>query len=78
MHRFLLHNGEVREAGDGILTAGPVGLLNGWGVFSTIRVIDGVLFAFDRHWDRMRRDAETMRVPFIPSALLDGPTRGLV
>lgn len=64
MHRFLLHNGKVREAADPLLTAGQVGLLNGWGVFSTIRVIDGVLFAFDRHFERMMRDAETMRVPF--------------
>jgi branched-chain amino acid aminotransferase len=26
--------------------------------------VDGVLFAFDRHWARMRRDAELLRVPF--------------
>src|SRR6266853_620540 len=38
--------------------------MNGWGVFSTMRVADGVLFAFERHWARMRRDAERMRVPF--------------
>jgi branched-chain amino acid aminotransferase len=41
--------------------------MNGWGVFSTIRVSDGVLFAFERHYARMRRDAERMRVPFEPS-----------
>jgi branched-chain amino acid aminotransferase len=41
-----------------------VGAMNGWGVFSTIKVVDGVLFAFARHWARMRRDAELMRVPF--------------
>lgn len=64
MHRFILHNGEVREAGEHTLAPGQVGLLNGWGVFSTIQVIDGVLFAFHRHWERMRRDAERMRVPF--------------
>jgi branched-chain amino acid aminotransferase len=38
--------------------------MNGWGVFSTIRVSEGVLFAFERHYARMRRDAERMRVPF--------------
>ncbi len=64
MHRFLLHNGEIREASDRLLSPGQVGLLNGWGVFSTIRVIDGVLFAFERHWGRMRRDASLMRIPF--------------
>ncbi len=38
--------------------------MNGWGVFSTMRVFDGVLFAFDRHWARMKKDAALMRVPF--------------
>jgi branched-chain amino acid aminotransferase len=64
MHRFLLHNDAVLDTGQRDLAAGQVGLLNGWGVFSTIRVADGVLFAFERHWERMRRDAVRMRVPF--------------
>jgi branched-chain amino acid aminotransferase len=64
MHRFLLHNDEIREAGDRIVSPGQVGLLNGWGVFSTIRIYDGVLFAWERHWARMQRDATRMRVPF--------------
>jgi branched-chain amino acid aminotransferase len=41
-----------------------MGLMNGWGVFSTIRVQDGVMFAWERHWSRMHRDAARMRVPF--------------
>jgi branched-chain amino acid aminotransferase len=64
MHRFILHNDEIRDAGDHILSPGQVGLMNGWGVFSTIRVYDGVMFAWERHWERMRRDAARMRVPF--------------
>lgn len=43
---------------------GQVGFLNGWGVFSTLRVVDGVLFAFDRHYRRMQADAERLHVPF--------------
>jgi branched-chain amino acid aminotransferase len=46
------------------LSAGQLGLLNGWGVFSTIRVYDGVMFAWERHFARMRHDAGRMRVPF--------------
>ena len=38
-------------------------MLAGWGVFSTLRVADGVLFAFERHWARMKRDATAMHVP---------------
>jgi branched-chain amino acid aminotransferase len=64
MHRFVLHNDEIRECGDKLLAAGQVGLLTGWGVFSTIRVASGVLFAFERHWARMKRDAALVCVPF--------------
>jgi len=69
MHRFLLHNDEIRDAGDRIVSPGQVGLLNGWGVFSTIRIYDGVMFGWERHWARMQRDAIRMRVPFP-----EGPT----
>jgi len=64
MHRFLLHNDEIRDAHDLFLSPGQVGLLNGWGVFSTLSVCDGVLFALERHWSRMQHDAARMRVPF--------------
>jgi branched-chain amino acid aminotransferase len=64
MHRFLLHNGQILDAHEKSVSAGQVGFLNGWGVFSTLRVADGVLFAFERHWERMHRDAGKMHVPF--------------
>ncbi len=64
MHRFLLHNNNILDTHEKSLSAGQVGLLNGWGVFSTLRVADGVLFAFERHWERMHRDAAKLHVPF--------------
>jgi branched-chain amino acid aminotransferase len=64
VHRFVLHNEKIREASEQVLAPGQVGLLSGWGVFSTIKVMDGVLFAFERHWARMKRDAALLRVPF--------------
>lgn len=64
MHRNFLHNGDVLDTHQKTLAAGQVGLLNGWGVFTTIRVADGVLFAFERHWERMHYDASRMHVPF--------------
>ena len=63
MHRFILHNEEIRDASDKLLAPGQVGLLSGWGVFSTLRVTQGVLFAFERHWARMGKDAAALRVP---------------
>jgi len=68
VHRYLLHNTEIRGTGEMLLSPGQVGFLNGWGVFSTLRVCDGILFAFERHYARMSRDAERMHVPFEISA----------
>lgn len=64
MHGFILHNDAIRPADEKRIAAGQVGFMNGWGVFSTIRVAGGVLFEFERHFARMTRDAALMRVPF--------------
>ncbi|MBV8552949.1 MAG: aminotransferase class IV [Acidobacteriaceae bacterium] len=64
MHRYLLHNGSIRDIDEPLLSPGQVGFMNGWGVFSTLRVSEGVLFAYERHYQRMRRDAEVLHVPF--------------
>jgi branched-chain amino acid aminotransferase len=63
LHRFVLHNDRIREVSEPGLSPGQVGLLSGWGVFSTLRVADGVLFGFERHWARIARDAAALRVP---------------
>jgi branched-chain amino acid aminotransferase len=63
IHRSILHNGRICSSADSVLAPGQLGLLAGWGVFTTIRVTDGVLFAWDRHWARMMRDATLMHVP---------------
>jgi len=66
VHRFVLHNQEIREASDKLLSPGQVGLLSGWGVFTTIRVTEGVLFAWERHWARMAKDAVLLHVTLPP------------
>ena len=45
MHRFILHNDELAEASDKLLSPGQIGLLSGWGVFSTIKVIAMAMLA---------------------------------
>ena len=70
IHRSVLHNGHIRASDEAILSPGQLGLLAGWGVFSTLRVDDGVLFAWERHWARISRDAALMNVP-LP---IDGDT----
>ena len=63
LHRFILHNDQIREATDPCLAPGQIGLLSGWGVFSTLKVAEGVPFAFERHWARITRDAASLHVP---------------
>lgn len=64
MHRLLLHNDQIRDAAELSISPGQTGFMTGWGVFSTIRIYDGVMFAWERHFARMKHDAELMRVPF--------------
>jgi branched-chain amino acid aminotransferase len=64
IHAHVLHNGRIRGSDELCLRAGQAGLFTGWGVFSTVKVTRGVLFAFERHWARMRKDAGLLRVPF--------------
>lgn len=63
LHRHILHNDTVRDATDNVLAPSQVGLLSGWGVFTTLKVADGVLFAWERHWARIQRDAAAFHVP---------------
>ena len=63
LHRHILHNDSIVDATDRVLAPSQVGLLSGWGVFTTLRVADGVLFAWDRHWARIQRDAAAFHVP---------------
>ena len=71
MHPHLLHNEEIRPVTERFLSPGQAGLLNGWGVFSTLRVINGVMFAWPRHYQRMERDARLLGVPLPDASSLE-------
>jgi branched-chain amino acid aminotransferase len=66
IHRWFLHNGKVKESAEASLFPGQLGLLAGLGVFTTLRVVDGALFAWERHWARMSRDAVLLNVEMPP------------
>ena len=68
MHPYLFHNDDIRPTRDCVIAPGQIGFLNGWGVFTTIRVYEGVMFAWERHWERMCRDAKKMYVPMPETA----------
>ena len=63
MHRFIYHNDRVLPVEEARLSPVQAGLINGWGVFTTVRVYDGIPFALERHYDRLARDAERILLP---------------
>jgi len=63
MHKFVFHNGRVLPLAEVRLSPGQAGLLNGWGVFSTVRIYRGRPFEFDHHFDRLARDAHRISLP---------------
>lgn len=64
MDKFVLHNQEVVEAAQAKVDVTLAGLLYGWGVFTTMKVFNNRIFAFDRHFERIAKHAEKARVPF--------------
>lgn len=63
MDQLIYHNDRILPLEEARLSPGQVGLLTGWGVFTTLRVYQGLPFAFERHWARMKRDALLLGVP---------------
>jgi branched-chain amino acid aminotransferase len=60
MDTLIFHNGRIIPLSEARLSPGQMGLLMGWGVFTTLRVYEGKPFAFDRHWARMAHDADRL------------------
>lgn len=64
IHRQVFHRGHVIPIEQVRLSPGQAGLFCGWGLFTTLRIVQGEPFAFERHWRRLERDAVRTRVPF--------------
>jgi len=62
MDSLIFHNDRIVPLEEVHLSPGQVGLLMGWGVFTTLRIYRGVPFALERHWARMTRDAERLEI----------------
>lgn len=75
IHRYAHHNGRLLPMEEVRLSPGQAGLLSGWGLFTTLRIFDGVPFAFERHWRRLQKDAKRTHLPFPFEA---EPVRGQV
>jgi branched-chain amino acid aminotransferase len=64
IHRHVFHNDKILPVESVRLSPGQAGLFNGWGLFTTVRIYEGIPFAFERHWSRLTRDAERTHCPF--------------
>jgi branched-chain amino acid aminotransferase len=64
IHRYVYHDGHIVPIEQVRLSPGQAGLLNGWGLFTTMRIFRGEPFAFERHWRRLEKDAGRTRLPF--------------
>ncbi|HEY1481291.1 MAG TPA: aminotransferase class IV [Candidatus Acidoferrum sp.] len=63
IHRYIFHNEEVRPVEKTRWSPGQAGLTCGWGLFTTVRIVEGEAFAYERHWRRLEKDAATTRLP---------------
>ncbi len=64
IHRLIFHNDRIVPIDETRLSPGQAGLMNGWGLFTTMRIFQGVAFAYERHWRRLEKDAGRIRLPF--------------
>lgn len=63
IHRYVFHNEELRPVEKTRWSPGQAGLICGWGLFTTARIVRGEAFAYERHWRRLEKDAALTRLP---------------
>jgi branched-chain amino acid aminotransferase len=63
IHPYVFHNDSLLPLEKVRLSPGQVGLICGWGIFTTLRIFRGEAFAFERHWRRLEKDAALTRIP---------------
>jgi branched-subunit amino acid aminotransferase/4-amino-4-deoxychorismate lyase len=64
MDKLVYQNNQIVTVSDAKVDARLAGLLYGWGVFTTLRIYDGQVFAFTDHYERLQRHAEKAHVDF--------------
>jgi len=63
IHRYVFHNEELQPVEKTRWSPGQAGLICGWGLFTTLRIVRGEAFAYERHWRRLEKDAALIRLP---------------
>ena len=63
IHSYVFHNDQLLPIEKVRLSPGQAGLICGWGLFTTVRIVRGEAFAYERHWRRLEKDAAIIRLP---------------
>lgn len=63
IHRYVFHNEELQAVEKTRWSPGQAGLICGWGLFTTMRIVRGEAFAYERHWRRLEKDSTLTRLP---------------
>jgi len=63
INKHIFHNDRLLPIEKVHLSPGQAGLICGWGLFTTIRIVRGEAFAYERHWRRLEKDAAITRLP---------------
>lgn len=63
IHRYVFRNEELQPIEKIRWSPGQAGLICGWGLFTTVRIVRGEAFAYERHWRRLEKDAALTRLP---------------
>lgn len=63
IHRNVFHNEELKPIDKVRWSPGQAGLICGWGLFTTARIVKGEAFAYERHFRRLEKDAALTRLP---------------
>lgn len=63
IHRYIFQNDEMMPVEKARWSPGQGGLISGWGLFTTLRIMRGEAFAYERHWRRLEKDAAVTHLP---------------
>lgn len=63
IHRHIFHNDKLLPIEESRLSPGQAGVICGWGLFTTIKIVKGEAFSYERHWRRLEKDAAIIRLP---------------
>jgi branched-chain amino acid aminotransferase len=70
IHRYVFHNEQLQEIERCRWSPGQAGLICGWGLFTTVRIVRGEAFAYERHWRRLEKDSAITGLPLAYSGVM--------